>query len=118
MPDHVHLVWMGMRPESDQRNAMTFLRTGLEPALGEKQRWQHQPHDHVLREEERKQDAFSSACYYVLQNPVRAGLVRSAEEWQYLGAVLPGYPDVHPLRDGFWDLFWKLYVQHRIEYEN
>jgi len=50
MPDHVHLIWMGMRYGSDQLNAMKFLRTHLEPALGSGREWQHQPHDHVLRE--------------------------------------------------------------------
>ena len=34
MPDHLHLLWMGMQRESDQLNAMKFLRTQLEPALG------------------------------------------------------------------------------------
>jgi len=53
MPDHFHLVWMGLRRESDQLNAMKFLRTHLEPVLGKGREWQHQPHDHVLREEER-----------------------------------------------------------------
>src|SRR5437899_9462822 len=52
MPDHLHLIWMGMRRESDQLNAMKFLRTYLEPALNGAREWQHQPHDHVLREKE------------------------------------------------------------------
>ena len=54
MPDHLHLIWMGLRSASDQLNAMKFLRTHLEPALGQGREWQHQPHDHVLREEERQ----------------------------------------------------------------
>ena len=29
MPDHMHLVWMGLRAGSDQRNAMKFLRKHL-----------------------------------------------------------------------------------------
>ncbi len=29
MPNHLHLVWMGLRPDSDQRNGMAFLRTQL-----------------------------------------------------------------------------------------
>ena len=33
MPDHIHLVWMGLRRNSDQINGMAFLRTYLEPAL-------------------------------------------------------------------------------------
>ena len=34
MPDHLHLVWMGLHQQSDQLNAMKFLRIHLEPALG------------------------------------------------------------------------------------
>jgi len=30
MPDHLHLVWMGLRLDSDQLNGMAFLRTYLE----------------------------------------------------------------------------------------
>jgi len=31
MPDHLHLLWMGMRRASDQLNAMKFLRTNWNP---------------------------------------------------------------------------------------
>jgi putative transposase len=110
MPDHLHLVWMGLRRESDQLNAMKFLRTHLEPALGEGREWQHQPHDHVLREEERKRNAFASFCFYTLANPVRAKLVAQERDWPFLGAVVPGYPALHPIAENFWETFWKLYV--------
>ena len=113
MPDHLHLIWMGMRRESDQLNAMKFLRTQLEPALGGGRVWQHQPHDHVLREKERMRNAFASFCFYTLANPVRAELVKSEKEWPYSGAVVPGYPTLHPLADGYWELFWKLYLARR-----
>jgi len=113
MPDHLHLMWMGMRRESDQLNAMKFLRTRLEPALGNGRKWQHQAHDHVLREEERKRNAFAKVCFYIIENPVRAELVGSARDWLFHGAVVPGYPELHPLEDGFWGLFWKLYVRER-----
>ena len=113
MPDHLHLVWMGMRCESDQLTAMTFLRTGLKPALGPDCAWQHQAHDHVLREEERQRNAFAATCFCVLENPFRAKLVGAAREWPFCGAVVPGYPRLHPLEDGFWDLFWKLYFKTR-----
>ena len=113
MPDHLHLVWMGLRRESDQLNAMKFLRTHLEPALGEGRAWQHQPHDHVLREEERKRNAFASFCFYTLANPVRDKLVTKGHDWPFLGAVVPGYPTLHPLAEDFWETFWKLYVSER-----
>lgn len=113
MPDHLHLVWMGLRRESDQLNAMKFLRTHLRPALGEGREWQHQPHDHVLREEERKRNAFASFCFYTLVNPVRAKLVKRERDWPFLGAVVPGYPELYPLAEDFWGIFWKLYADER-----
>ena len=84
MPDHLHLLWMGLRRESDQFNAMKFLRTQLEPALGNGREWQHQPHDHVLLEEERRRNAFARFCFYTLANPVRAGLVTREHDWSCL----------------------------------
>ena len=148
MPDHLHLIWMGFRRESDQLNAMKFLRTHLEPALGSGREWQHQPHDHVLREEERKRNAFAGFCFYTLANPVRAGLVaapvaadvrrrtdhqseesaslpqrlreesassrrRLPGDWPYCGAIIPGYPTLHPLAEDYWERFWKLYIAAR-----
>jgi REP element-mobilizing transposase RayT len=120
MPDHMHLVWMGLRLASDQINGMRFLRRYLQQELVRRNsatappvRLEKQAHDTVLREEERKRGAFASACIYVLNNPVRAGLVARARDWSWLGAVVPGYPDVHPLDDDYWPLFWKLYEQQR-----
>ena len=113
MPDHLHIIWMGLRRSSDQLNAMKFLRTQLEPALGSGREWQHQSHDHVLREKERMRNAFASFCFYTLANPVRADLVKSEKDWPYLGAIVPGYPTLHPFRERYWETFWKLYVNER-----
>jgi len=109
MPDHLHLVWMGLRRESDQRQGMKFLREHLGPAL-RPHRFQHQPHDHVLRESERNKRVFSQVCFYVMDNPRRAELVKRPEEWPYAGAVVPGYPALNPWSEKFWPLFWKLYA--------
>ncbi len=109
MPDHIHLLWLGLRRDTDQRNGMKFLREHLGPLL-RPHHFQHQAHDHVLKDEERKQDAFARICFYILANPVRAGLIKDTEEWPYTGAVIPGYPTLHPLKeDDFWPVFWKLY---------
>jgi REP element-mobilizing transposase RayT len=113
MPDHLHFVWMGMRRETDQLNAMKFLRTRLEPALGNGREWQHQPHDHVLREEERRRNAFARFCFYTLANPVRAELVKRENDWPYSGAVVPGYPDLDLFAGDYWERIWKLYVTGR-----
>ena len=110
MPDHLHLVWMGLRLDSDQLNGMAFLRTHLEPKLAP-QKFQHQAHDHVLKEEERRRNAFVRVCNYILENPLRAELVKHPTEWTFNSAVVPGYPTLHPLQDGFWPKFWKLYGQ-------
>jgi hypothetical protein len=101
---------MGLRVDTDQFNGMACLRTHLEPALG-RQKFQHQAHDHVLRDEERQRSAFAAACFYDLDNPRRAGLVSHAREWPYLGAVVPGYPTLQPLTEGFWEKFWRLYAR-------
>ena len=129
MPDHLHLMLLGLAVASDQLNAIKFLRLQLNRLLGgeslqkmavfsrtqPRSGWRLQPqaHDHVLREEERKRGAFASVCFYILANPVRAELVGAEVEWKFSGSMLPGYPDLHPLQDDYWQLFWKLYAQQR-----
>jgi len=112
MPDHIHLVWTGLRFDTDQKNGMAFLRTHLKPLLAP-YRFQPQAHDHVLRDEERKRNAFAKVCFYILNNPMKAGLTTESKKWSYLGAIIPGYPKLHPLETDFWPLFWKLYSQTR-----
>lgn len=112
MPDHLHLVWMGLRPDTDQLNGMAFLRTYLEPALAPA-KFQPQPHDHVLREGERGCDALVVGLAYDLQNPVRKGLVARPEDWTFAGCVVPGYPKLHPLDVRFEEVFWKVYTAQR-----
>ena len=118
MPDHLHLVWMGLRVDSDQRNAMKFLRKYLALELARRStdgvlfELQKQSHDSVLREKERIRGAFEKSCFYVLDNPRRKNLVNLPRDWPYLGAVVPGFPFLHPLDEDFWEQFWKLYQQH------
>jgi hypothetical protein len=91
---------------------MSFLRTHLEPWLAP-DKFQPQAHDHVLRDEERKHGAFMKICFYILANPVRAGLVKETEIWPHAGAIIPGYPKLHPGQDDFWPKFWELFHQQR-----
>jgi hypothetical protein len=74
---------------------------------------QKQSHDNVLREADRTRGALARACFYVLENPRRKELVAQPQDWPHLGAVVPGYPFLHPLAEGFWPDFWKLYLKHR-----
>jgi putative transposase len=112
MPDHMHLIWMGLRFDSDQLNGMSFLRTYLEPLLFPF-KFQPQPHDHVLKQEERRRNAFEKVCFYDLNNPCKDKLVAKCEEWPFHGAIVPGYPTLHPLQEDFWKTFWKIYHQVR-----
>ncbi len=119
MPDHAHLIWLGLRVDTDQRNAMKFFRKHLAQELvrrspmGAEYELQKQSHDSVLRKKDRLRGAFQKTCFYVLDNPRRKGLVNHPRDWSHLGAVVPGYPFLHPLAEDFWEQFWKLYQQQR-----
>jgi len=39
--------------------------------------------------------------------------VKSEKDWPFSGAIVPGYPTLHPFEDSYWELFWKLYVAMR-----
>jgi putative transposase len=112
MPDHIHLAWIGTRLESDQRNAMAFLRTHLEPLIAPA-RFQHQPRDHVLATPERTHNAFLNICEYILLNPVRGGLARNASDWLYSGCLFVGYANVSPFNKNYWPWFWKIFNKQR-----
>jgi len=108
MPDHVHLIWMGMSENSDQRLATRFLRSQMRKFLLPHV-WQHQPHDHVLREDQRTKKAFVRMCEYIAENPVRGELAERATDWVYTGSVIPGYPILSPFDLDFWEKFWTLH---------
>ncbi len=109
MPDHVHLIWIGIAGSSDQRLASTFLRAAFAPNLTSGA-WQHQPHDHVLRERDRERGALAATCHYITENPVRAHLVEDENAWPYTGCIVPGYPNLDPRDESYWDLFWRIHA--------
>jgi putative transposase len=112
MPDHLHLVWMGLRLDSDQTNGMVFLRTYLEPELSPA-KFQPQPQDEVLRAERRKRNAFAKVCFYIAANPVRAKLIGEREIWPFTGCIIPGYPKLNPLDEDYWSKFWRIFAKLR-----
>lgn len=112
MPDHVHLLWVGHYPHSDQRKAMTHFRKAtnkllLKPTFA----WQDQPYDHVLSIEEREKGAFEIMAGYIRGNPVQPGLVTEEEpdSYRFQGCLIPGYPDLNPSQENYWELFWRIY---------
>jgi len=112
LPDHIHLLWMGIFNGSDQRNAAKYFRRQLNPVL-EKfgARLQKQPYDHILREEERKQTVFENVVEYIAQNPERAGLVKEYcfREYPYTDCLVPGYPELKLWQEDFWERFWRIF---------
>jgi hypothetical protein len=103
---------MGLRVDTDQLTGMAFLRTYLEPAVSPA-RFQPQAHDEVLREAQRKQNAFAKVCFYITANPVRAQLVPKAESWRFSGCLVAGYPRLNIFEDDYWPKFWKIYGRAR-----
>ena len=87
MPDHIHLFvrgdadfklgrWIGLLKQTLAR---------ADSSSGAKTRfWQEGFFDHVLRSDE----SYSEKWNYVRENPVRAGLAKSAEQWPYQGEIV------------------------------
>ncbi len=108
MPDHIHMLILGLALQSDQLRLLAFLRrqvnSGLNRVYGEYQ-LQKQPYDHVLKEKEKEKGAFQSVALYVAENPVRAGLVKHADDYPYTEALVLGYPEISFRQDDFWERF-------------
>jgi putative transposase len=86
MPDHIHLFVrggpdfvLGEWIKGLKRAISTPTKTNGRPVV-----WQPGFFDHILRNDE----SYSQKWQYVYENPVRAGLVQSAEEWPYLGEIV------------------------------
>ena len=108
MPEHVHLLWMGVAQASDQLNAIRLFRRILNMVLRPLE-FQKQPFDHVLREKERERGAFASVAFYILENPVRKALVAAPSEYPFCGCVVPGYPVMDVFGAEFWETFWRIH---------
>ena len=87
MPDHVHLFVCG-HEEFILSRWVTSLKQALARANGwsksKGQIWQESFFDHILRNDE----SMSEKWEYIVQNPVRAGLVNHAEDWPYQGETV------------------------------
>jgi REP element-mobilizing transposase RayT len=84
MPDHLHLFVRG-----DQSFVLGNWVKGLKRAIRISTKsptpfWQPGFFDHLLRSDE----SYGQKWEYVRQNPVRAGLVKFAEDWPYQGEIV------------------------------
>ena len=80
MPDHVHLV-LGFPPEADMAKCIRDWKRWTSRALAID--WQRDFFEHRLRHDEN----FQEKTQYVLENPVRAGLVKDWRDWPF--TILP-----------------------------
>ena len=95
MPDHVHLLLTPM-PNEDKREIYSLAELigaikgasshGINRKLGRSGHvWQEESFDHVLR----RAEALDEKMMYMLENPVRAGIVGSAREYNWLWTADP-----------------------------
>lgn len=112
MPDHAHLLLINTHLATNQIRALKFFREHTNHQVLHKLgcHWQKQAYDHVLRPSECQRDAFENLTGYILENPVRAGLIEADRlpDYPYLGCLLPGYPNLSIWQDDYWPLFWRV----------
>jgi putative transposase len=82
MPDHVHLLAEGVTETADGlrfiARAKQFSGFYYSKQFG-KPLWQRYGYEHVLRTDEES----LGVAKYILENPVRAGLVRSPQDYEF-----------------------------------
>ena len=99
---------------ADQVDLMRYLRRHLNRILGPEFSLQKQAYEHVLREdEEQSYDGVIGVGWYLAENPVRAGLVGSREEYPYTGCLIAGYPELDLWQEDFWERFWRIDASKR-----
>jgi putative transposase len=105
MPDHVHLLLEGTSSSADLREAVRVWKQRTGYAWKQRtgsQLWQPGFHDHILREG----DDTRMVVRYVLQNPVRAGLVQSAGDYRWIGSSRYTVAELET-HAGDWSTDWK-----------
>ena len=85
MPDHLHTALEGRNEEADLKAFVARMKqsTGFyfKKTFG-KQLWQRYGYEHVIRHDETTQ----AIVRYILENPIRAGLVRAVGDYRFIGS--------------------------------
>jgi REP-associated tyrosine transposase len=87
MPDHLHLLVQSHSPDADLLAFVKRCRQRTTVAVNRPDGallWQRGYHERTLRSEERVE----TVAKYIEANPVRAGLVRTIDEWPHTGGTL------------------------------
>ena len=88
MPDHLHLLLEGLAGGSDFRKFMKDAkqRTSYHAIrLGAGRLWQDGYHDRIIRHDE----DLARYIDYIMENPVRSGLVKHASDYPYARTRIP-----------------------------
>ena len=102
MPDHVHLLVEGRAEHSDcrqfiarakQYSGFYFSKAFHEPL------WQRYSFEHIVRDSEKS----TTVARYILQNPLRAGLVANISDYPFVGSLEWSLPELLEwmMTDGF-----------------
>ena len=93
MPDHLHLLVEAQAESSDCRRfiarAKQFSGFHYKRAFGH-QLWQRYGYERALRNDE----STLAVAKYILENPVRAGLVTRVEDYRFAGSRMFALPDI------------------------
>ena len=87
MPDHLHLLVEGQSDDADLERFVHLLKQRTSFAYRRHHRkhlWQKGYFEHVVRDDEMTQ----TIAKYVLENPVRAGLVKEPLEYPFSGSLV------------------------------
>ena len=87
MPDHAHLLVEAKALNSEMKRFASAAKQYAGFYYKQKTRkslWQPSYYEHILRDDE---DTWSVARY-IVENPLRAGLAKSADEYPFLGSCL------------------------------
>ena len=93
MPDHIHLLIEGLSESSDCRRFIQRAKqfSGYHYARQFSQKlWQRYGFERVLRDDE----ATLVVAKYILENPVRAGLVSGVEDYPFAGSRVYSLADI------------------------
>jgi putative transposase len=83
MPDHLHLFCAPQTEDISIEHWISFWKRQVRRLCKSAPRFQSRGFHHRLRRDEN----YSAKWEYVRLNPVRAGLVKTSDEWQYQGIL-------------------------------
>ena len=83
MPDHVHLFVRG-GPDLTLSSWIGGLKRAMSVAVKSPRLWQPGFFDHILRSDE----SYAEKWNYVRDNPIRVGLIATADDWPYHGEIV------------------------------